>query len=147
MAPPGALDLGCGTHPKGKINTDIIPTGNLMSDATALPIHHGSVPAVTAFQVLSYYPDLALDILREVHRVLEPGGEFIMTVGRWQRQRWNWPLLLHHMSFVEIQKVKGIFSYKGWRCRRCNLATGRDYDDVLHKHRWIPVPRDRPGLR
>ena len=139
MAPANALDIGCGTHPKGKVNTDIIPTGNLISDATALPIHHGSVPAVTAFQVLSYYPDQAISILREVHRVLEPGGEFVVSVGRWQRRTFNWPALLHYMSFVEIQSVPGIFSYKGWRCKRCNLQSGRDWCDVTHQPRWIPV--------
>ena len=121
LTPAGALDLGCGEHPKGRFSLDRERAGgDLIGDAAALPIRTASVPAVTAFQVLSYldHPAQATGILFEVARVLVPGGVFVMSVGRWQREQEDWPLLLNVLGFVNIERVKGIFSYTGWRCQR-----------------------------
>lgn len=139
LSPEGSIDIGSGAHPKG-IGLDLVGVPSIIGNCVEMPFRHGSVSSMTAFQVLSYYPDEAISILREVHRVLKPGGEFVMTVGRWQLSNWPWPRVLRAMSFVDVEPVRGILSYKGWRCRRCNLPVGRDFDDVTHQHRWIPVP-------
>jgi SAM-dependent methyltransferase len=50
----------------------------LQGDARALPLADGSFDAVVSFETIEHF-DRQDDFLREVHRVLRPGGRFIVS--------------------------------------------------------------------
>lgn len=80
-APAGVrrLNWGCGEHPEpGWLNSDIknVPGIDIVADVrTGLPLETGSIAYITSIHALPElpYPDL-IPALRELHRVLKPGG-------------------------------------------------------------------------
>lgn len=89
------LDLGCGLRPyeslfaphiRSYIGVDYPPAGGDRSQIAAdvyatslrLPFRDGCVDTVLSTQVLEHVPE-PLDMLRESHRVLRPGGQLILT--------------------------------------------------------------------
>jgi predicted SAM-dependent methyltransferase len=80
-APAGVrrLNWGCGEHPEpGWLNSDIkdVPGIDIVADVRAgLPLETGSIDYITSIHALPElpYPDL-IPALRELHRVLKPGG-------------------------------------------------------------------------
>lgn len=61
----------------GWLNVDIVPAQgvNLVADGSRLPIRDAAVEEVFASDVLEHFPwKRSLDVLREWHRVLAPGG-------------------------------------------------------------------------
>lgn len=76
------LNLGCGEfYAEGWCNVDTFP-GNrvdLVADITDLPVQDGTTEKVYAGHVLEHLsaPYGVLAAVREVHRVLEPGGLFL----------------------------------------------------------------------
>jgi SAM-dependent methyltransferase len=105
--PSGAkriLDLGCGTAAlapdlidSGRTYTGADRDGSMLAwarqrlkglssalvraDATRLPFATGSFDAVTSLGLFEYLPEPA-EVLREVRRVLKPGGVIVLTVPR-----------------------------------------------------------------
>ena len=104
------LDVGCGHQPyrsiitgpgsgaTGYIGLDLKPTiyqaPDLVWDGLAMPLADGAVGAAVATELLEHVPDPE-PLLREVHRVLEPGGELFLTVP------FLWPL--HDVPFDEYR--------------------------------------------
>lgn len=89
------LDIGCGLcpyeslfapHIQRYIGLDYPPRGSdgsqvnatVYGDCLRLPFRDGCVDTVLSTQVLEHVPEPA-DMLREVHRVLRPGGKILMT--------------------------------------------------------------------
>jgi len=76
--PRRALHLGAGGHRiDGWINVDVLPDGvDLLADfAHALPFRSGSVRFIHSEDLLEHLDvDAGKALLRECHRVLEPGG-------------------------------------------------------------------------
>lgn len=58
-----------------------LPGHVVLGDATSLPFADGSVDAVTMIWLLHLLP-AAVDAIREVARVLRPGGTFVLTVNK-----------------------------------------------------------------
>lgn len=78
-ADPPRVNVGCGKYPMpGWLNFDLVPrhTGVLHADATRrMPLPDGSVALVRAEHMIEHLPHgAALAFLREVRRVLRPGG-------------------------------------------------------------------------
>jgi SAM-dependent methyltransferase len=63
----------------------------LQGDITALPFPDGAFPRVIASEVLEHVPDDEAAI-REIARVLSPGGVVAVTVPRWLPERICWAL-------------------------------------------------------
>ncbi|MEV0638004.1 class I SAM-dependent methyltransferase [Streptomyces sp. NPDC050619] len=70
-AAPVGVDLSAGMlrHARGRLPV-------ALADAERLPVQDGSVPAVIAMMVHTDMPDYPV-VLREVARVLRPGGVFV----------------------------------------------------------------------
>jgi len=95
------LDVGCGHQPYRELLTgpqrgtqlyvgiDLPPTRyrspDVVWEGTALPLRTASVDAAIATELLEHVPD-PMPLLREVHRVLRPGGRLHLTVP------YLWPL-------------------------------------------------------
>ena len=52
----------------------------ITADAPSIPLEDASVSFVVSLETLHCIPDRRLDAIREVHRVLKPGGHFILRV-------------------------------------------------------------------
>jgi len=88
------LDVGCGHQPYRSLLTaapgvdryiglDLPPTRyqrpDLVWEGTAMPLRTSSVDTALATELLEHVPDPG-PLLREVHRVLRPGGRLLLTV-------------------------------------------------------------------
>ena len=106
------LDIGCGNGffardiaaiigPSGKVfgtdgssamvnmARDICPDGEFRAcDATEQPFDDGMFDAVTATQVLCYVSDPE-NAIREMYRLLRPGGRLVIMDTDWQSVVWN----------------------------------------------------------
>jgi SAM-dependent methyltransferase len=82
-AEPGVrLNLGSGNEPlPGFVNVDMrpVPGVQVVGDVTRLPFGDGSAEEVVASSLLEHFRD-PYSVLDEVHRVLAPGGRFMMRV-------------------------------------------------------------------
>jgi SAM-dependent methyltransferase len=89
MTGPNRLNLGCGRFPKpGYLNVDWTPTPgvDLVHDLSKLPypFASGSFERIEADHVLEHLPNV-FGVMREVHRMLVPGGTFVMRVPHFSR--------------------------------------------------------------
>lgn len=79
---PVRVNLGSGNEPlPGHVNVDrrLVPGVSVVADVTALPFRAQSVQEVVASSLLEHFAD-PYSVLADVHRVLEPGGRFVMRV-------------------------------------------------------------------
>jgi SAM-dependent methyltransferase len=88
------LDIGCGPenrfisswHPHG-LGIDVfgyegLTEEQVVADMTALPFDDGSFDTVTLIAALNHIPEpLRVPELREMRRVLAPGGRLVLTMG------------------------------------------------------------------
>lgn len=95
-------------------------------DVMRLPFPAASFDKALSANSIYYWPD-PLAGLREVHRVLRPGGRFVAGVRSPARLRpltWSWD----NFRTYEPDELAGLFSQAGYR-------------DVVvrHLHRWLPL--------
>ncbi len=135
-----ALDIGCGVgyalellRQGGArvIATDLArkplqgalrsgPVWAVQADATRLPLPDKSVDLVTAFQLIEHVPrDGALQILREIRRVLRPGGKGFVTTpnARWRLLPGQSPWNPFHVLEYRPRSIRGL-------CRRAGIDDG-----------------------
>lgn len=82
-AAPRALNIGCGTADQipGAVRLDLARTArpHLVADLDeGLPFRDAAFDTVGAYDVVEHVADLVA-LVREVHRVLRPGGTFLVT--------------------------------------------------------------------
>jgi SAM-dependent methyltransferase len=119
-----------------KTNADLIQSGRVgvqQASVAHLPFADASFDLVTAVETHYYWPNLARD-LREVRRVLAPGGRFLIIAETYKGRRMDWlfrpvmRLLLratylsldeHRAAFVEAGFVDVLIDSnrrRGWMC-------------------------------
>src|SRR3954451_21740111 len=117
-------------------------------DALALPFPDGAFDRVIAAEVLEHIPDDAT-ALRELVRVLRPGGTIAITVPRWLPEQVCWALSDDYHNkpggHIRIYKASQLAS----RMLRAGLdGTGSHHAHALHSPYWwikcaVGVDNDR----
>jgi SAM-dependent methyltransferase len=117
-----------------------VPTGAIATiqqgDAMALPFDDGEFDRVVAAEVLEHIPD-DVDAIRELVRVLRPGGTLAVSVPRWFPEVINWRLSdeYHEVEggHVRIYTDTELID----KMRAAGLAfEGRSYAHGLHSPYW-----------
>lgn len=114
------LDIGCGRNKRaGSVGLDCmaLPGVDVVADlANGLPFVDETFEAVFANQVLEHVRDLVA-LVREVHRVLKPGGVFVVHVPYF-RSAWAHIDPTHVRSFTINSMdyfVSGTYCYDNYR--------------------------------
>jgi SAM-dependent methyltransferase len=110
--------------------------GAVRADALALPFPSGSFDHVIAAEVLEHIPD-DRGAMREIARVLRPGGTAAVSVPRWLPERVCWALSdrYHdrpggHVRIYRGEELRGRLAEAGLR------VTGADHVHALHAPYW-----------
>ena len=100
-------------------------------DATRLPFPDGTFDRIIAAEVLEHIPDDGAAI-RELARVLRPGGTMAVTVPAWLAERICWALSdEYHAPFVEGGHVR---IYSAFDLRAKLRGAGLEPRDTRHAH-------------
>lgn len=100
------LDLGAGAvRLPGVIRADLSPAvaPDIVLDASRpLPFADGTFTAVTAYDVVEHIGDIPA-LMTEVHRVLAPGGRFLITTPHFScANSWTDPTHRHHFGLASF---------------------------------------------
>lgn len=131
--PPRILDVGSADGPSvgwlrdrgHRTGMDIDPSGlgpgDVCASALALPFASSAFDVVAAFDVIEHCEPESV-ALAEVHRVLRPGGRFLMSVPAYQ---WAWTshddLNHHHRRYTRRRAVSAL-SAAGFEVERATYA-------------------------
>jgi SAM-dependent methyltransferase len=130
------LDLGCGAgrHAFEALRRGARVVGwsaTTRGDATRLPFPDGSFDRIIAAEVLEHIPDDGAAI-RELARVLRPGGTMAVTVPAWLAERICWALSdEYHAPFVDGGHVR---IYRASELRAKLRGVGLEPRDAHHAH-------------
>lgn len=110
--------------------------GAVRADALSLPFPDGSFDHVIAAEVLEHIPD-DRRAMREIARVLRPGGTAAVSVPRWMPERVCWALSDRYHD----RPGGHVRIYRGHELRRRLAAaglrvTGADHVHALHAPYW-----------
>ncbi len=104
-------------------------------DGKNLPVASGTVDLVTSFEVLEHVPEESA-ALREIHRVLKPGGEIIFSVPN------KWWIFETHGARLPLLKWNRVpfFSWLPHRVHsrfaKARIYRKRDVVTLLQRHRF-----------
>jgi len=109
---------------KSKVNLNFIS-----GSVPPLPFEDNSLDTVTAFQFIEHIHDRP-GFIREVHRVLKPGGTFLCSTPNAKMSIARNPFHVHEYTFDEMQKeVSGIFGEFDLRGVQGTERVNKYYDD------------------
>lgn len=137
-----ALDLGCGTgHNLESLARYARPVGldssaaalafcrrrghRHLVQAASLPFGDGVFDVVTALDVIEHLDD-DLGTLREIYRVMRPGGILIVSVPAYKMLWSYWDQILGHRRRYTTPMMGRVVRRAGWRVRKVsysNMAT------------------------
>jgi len=140
-----ALDIGCGTAQASQVYRDfgleyigVDRSRNMVAEAkqkrgvsafvverARLPFESGSMAVANMFNVIEFVDDPG-ELLREIRRVLRPGGRFLLTItnhnsllalgSRVKRGLWGMPYdLAEAKSRYDFKKIRALLSANGFR--------------------------------
>lgn len=161
--PERLLDVGSADGPSvgwvsapQKVSLDLDPRGLLPPSGVcgsllALPFADASFEVVTAFDVLEHCEPESV-ALRELHRVLEPGGRLLLSVPAYQ---WAWSdhdvANGHHRRYTRVRVVAAV-EEAGFEVRRATYGFGGVFplfvaERVVRgvRHRLRPSRTDAPA--
>jgi SAM-dependent methyltransferase len=98
-----------------------LPVKLVQGDATRLPFPDEHFDVVTMLDVLEHVEDDAA-ALREIERVLRPGGAFILSVPAYQKLWSAHDEALHHFRRYEFHGLQKVLSAGGLRVWRISFA-------------------------
>ncbi len=90
-------------------------------DALAMPVRDGSADIVTMLDVLEHLSDDDM-ALREVHRILKPGGALVLSVPAYQHLWSAHDEALHHFRRYEKQGLANVLREAGFKTWRLSFA-------------------------
>lgn len=90
-------------------------------DATRLPFADNRFDVVTMFDVLEHVED-DLAAVREIHRVLKPGGSFVLSVPAYQSLWSAHDEALHHFRRYEYSDLQSVLQKGGMQVWRMSFA-------------------------
>lgn len=133
---PRMLDLGCGTGlflQRRQVEGDAIGSDIahealafcrgrgidklILSDAVKIPLANESVDIVTAFDLIEHVTD-DHELIREVHRVLRPGGFLLATVPAHPLLWSSHDISLHHKRRYATREFRALFAGARWEMVR-----------------------------
>lgn len=124
------LNLGCGGEKlEGYIGVDIVSGENVdvVAEIENLPFETSSVDVVRCWNVLEHVDDLNA-CMKEIHRVLKPGGEVIISVPHWS----GW--LSHYEEHVRDFNLYSFMDYTSKK--RMTSRHGIEFEIISRKIVW-----------
>lgn len=98
-----------------------LPVDLLLGDATRLPFEDGQFDLVTMLDVLEHVEDDKA-ALQEIHRILKPGGAFVLSVPAYQKLWSAHDEALHHFRRYEYSGLRRILHTNGFQVWRLSFA-------------------------
>jgi SAM-dependent methyltransferase len=102
---------------------------------TALPLENSSVDAVTALDVLEHVDQDGLAV-REIARVLKPGGIFVVTVPALPSLWSDWDVVLHHHRRYTRESLMALFDNQPFELIHCNYVNVAALPAVWLIRKW-----------
>jgi SAM-dependent methyltransferase len=109
-----------------------------------LPLDDAAVQYVTALDVLEHIPDDAA-ALREMARVLAPGGLCVATVPADMTLWSDWDEVLHHQRRYDRRGFTALFGNPAWEILHVNYTNVLAYPAVWALRRWRGLRPAAPG--
>lgn len=120
------------------------PAEILEGTVTRIPLPAESCDVVTALDVLEHVPD-DHGAVRELHRVLKPGGHALITVPA-LRSLWSeWDVVLHHQRRYHSGELRSLFG-GGWSVLHWNYTNVAALPAVWLVRRWQTMRGARGGV-
>ncbi len=113
---------------------------------TAIPAAAGSCDVVTALDVLEHVPD-DVGAVREMHRVLRPGGIALVTVPAMMSLWSDWDEGLHHQRRYHSAQLRALFDAKEWEILHWNYTNVAVFPLVWLVRRWQRWRKPAAGQR
>lgn len=110
------------------------PVEILEGSITKIPLPPESCDIVTALDVLEHVPDDRAGV-RELHRVLSPGGVALVTVPALQSLWSEWDVALHHQRRYHAPELRSLFG-NGWEVLHWNYTNVVVLPAVWLVRRW-----------
>lgn len=103
--------------------------------ATNIPLPAAAVDGVTVLDVLEHIQDHEAAV-REIHRVLRPGGCAVATVPAMMTLWGYWDTALHHQRRYTASELGALFADKDWEILHLNYTNVAVFPVVWLVRRW-----------
>lgn len=100
-----------------------------------IPLADGSLDCATALDVLEHVPD-DVAMIRDLHRVLKPGGVAVITVPASMALWSDWDEVLHHFRRYDRRGLVALFDPRHWELVHVNYTNVLLYPAVWLVRRW-----------
>ncbi len=112
------------------------PEQVLKVSATGIPLRDAAVDAITALDVLEHIED-DRGAVREMHRVLKPGGVLVATVPASMALWSDWDVALHHFRRYDRGGFTALFAdAAAWEILHVNYTNGLAFPAVWAVRKW-----------
>lgn len=103
--------------------------------ATGIPLPAAAVDCVTVLDVLEHIKDHETAV-REIHRVLRPGGCVVATVPALMTLWGYWDTALHHFRRYTAPELRALFAGPDWEIVHVNYTNVAVFPAVWLVRRW-----------